>query len=218
MKSTSVRLPEPLHNTIENSPNDISTTVRKSLTKQLTDQMVGKCAITGDILYTFSDYMVGEQNTPIADALNITDKEPFLIRDDLASQVSRAIASGKKDEITLTAEYYNELTAPLYHLETLYLDACGVHDERYNSWAREQLMERDFTNEDVYRATHLFKWLVMGDTEHMPINDPKQMLWDALSDDVKENIRFAASDDSTLEQLLNETTTITYPPENKANN
>jgi hypothetical protein len=218
MRSTSIRLTEPLHDALEAHPENTSQLIREALTEKALNHMIGKCAITGETLYTFTPYMEVKPDTPLGNTLGITDINTALIKDKNARPIVNAIASGNTDNIEQTPDYYNRIGADIYAIERAYLNTINMANTDCFEWAKQQLLNKTLEEPDTDRIISLLKWVVFTDGKHVDIENPVETIWMNASNDVKEDIEMIAEDDSQLEQVLSESDAITYPIDGKINN
>lgn len=116
MKPKTIRLSEGLERFTEESDYNFSADVRQSITNDSIRYAVGKCAVTGDILFTGSFATVGT-TTPIGKALDApTELDTINLRENIFSDVSKQISQEGGDIPAL--EYLEQIGPVLYQAES----------------------------------------------------------------------------------------------------
>jgi hypothetical protein len=116
-----LRLPEKLDTAINQSNISFAPTVRNALKKQLLNEAVGICAVTGNICYQSNFATIGT-TTPIGKHLNApTTLDTIDVTNEVYETSSKEIAEGiPADEKEYTAEYVNDIGNQIYQAERLF--------------------------------------------------------------------------------------------------
>ena len=187
MKTTSMRLPPTVHEGITEANKPLSEIVRPALVSYLVNRMVGRCVVTGEPLYTFSEFMCVKRGTPLADALGIDKVEQFIISEEPSSTVTEHISTGREEELDVEPEYYNGLGPVIYAAEEQYLSDAHEDHEYWNTWAQTLFKPTMYTGTDTKamfgRMLNILIWCDQTDPDRESIT--LQRLWDATPEEVQ---------------------------------
>lgn len=187
MKSTSIRLPPRLHRGISSTNESIGDIVRPALRDYLIDRLVGRCVVTGEPLYTHSDYMCVGGGTPVSSAIGIDGEvEQFVISNDEGVDAAKAVSTKGQADVYVTPEYYNDIGPVLYAAEEEYLSHIRSSESRMG-WA-EALFDPSAPREYFprWRATSLLIWCDQEGIDRDGVT--VQTIWDSLSDDTQDQV------------------------------
>lgn len=182
METKSVRLPEELNTFISESDYNFAEDVRTTVQNAAITHAVGKCAITGDIVYTGNFATVGT-TTPLGNALDAPSEVKTIdLREDIFSELSEmlvqegSIDSHKHNTLT----YLNEIGPVLYTAETKAISDATPE----KSW--KLIATHEPTDDLDRRVEDMLLWSYdASPPEHLRFEN----IWDHSPEYVKQRIR-----------------------------
>jgi len=189
MKSTSIRLPAKVCAAISEADDSFGEIARPALESYLVNRMVGRCVVTGEPLYTHSNFMAVSSQTPLANVLGIEGVDRFVIEGEVGSDISEKISTGNQDSIDIEPDYLNQVGSVLYAAEEEYLSQAHEHYEMWNQWAYVLLDDNEIGLDHAERTFHLLIWYD-GDIDGECDRDllSLQAIWDATPESAQKEI------------------------------
>lgn len=184
MTETSIELSECIKRGIDQMGGSTDRIITKSIIEHLTNEMVGRCAASGVVLYTNSEYTTVESDMPTADYLNFDEEFDFFnITDEEFRPISKKVAIGKDIESKNHLTYIHNVGASLYTAEQLYLTDISTGKTKWDTWAKALLEPEEYEATNGTFATSLLLWCNDTDPDHQLVDC--KMIWDRITEDTQ---------------------------------
>lgn len=205
MQPRTIRLPDHLTRFIEESSYHVSEEVREKITEDSIRYAVGKCAVSGDVLFTGGFSTVGT-STPIGKALDAPQElDTIDLREDIFEEVSENLS--KEDSESPSLDYLEDIGVVLYGAESE-----TIANATPESWWRltaTQTREEEPETPLYRRVQDMLLWSDENEQEGM---FSPQNIWDntpgfhqgQIEDFAKENSHITATEYERLFDIVNE--------------
>lgn len=191
MISTSVKLPEPVLNAFNKFSQSNSEILRQKAYEACLDALIGRCAITGELLFMNDNYHVHHPEPSDTTSYNTIPDNGVLVH---ASNLGDAIATTKTSDDTanISFTYLATIGEPLYQAERDYLHGISGDDfpgfeQRIKHGCSEHaahLLKTGDTKNEVTLVRDVLHWASITDNTDVSL----QTIWDEASTETKTQI------------------------------
>ena len=171
MLSTSVKLPEPVVEAFHSFPQSQSEILRQKAYEVCLDALVGRCAITGEVLFMTDTYHEHRPESDDKTEYNVNPENDVLVESanlgDLIAE--RDIGDGPME---ISFDYLSEVGEPVYQAERQYLqdisgnDFPGFGSQSQHTYGEHaaRLLQNGETESEVILIRDVLHWLSVTDT------------------------------------------------------